>query len=165
MKSCFFLILFSISLTCGAQTYYIVRHAEKVVPAENQVMNLTDPPLNRLGLDRARTLRDSLADKHIGYIFSTNYDRTRSTALPLSELSGVEIKTYAGMPDQAFIDQLKSYDKNVLIVGHSNTVDDIVNALVGEKVLSDLADSEYNNLYVITKTEGKYILEKRKFGK
>jgi broad specificity phosphatase PhoE len=126
-----------------------------VVPAENQVMNLTDPPLNRAGLDRAKVLRDSLADKHIGYIFSTNYDRTKSTALPLSELTGVEIKTYAGMPDQAFMDQLKSADKNVLIVGHSNTVDDIVNALVGEKVLNDLGDSEYNNLFVVTKTDGK----------
>lgn len=165
MKLTFFLILFSISLTCGAQTYYIVRHAEKVVPAENQVMNLTDPPLNRAGLDRAKVLRDSLADKHIGYIFSTNYERTRSTALPLSEMSGIEITTYSGSADPAFIDQLKSSDKNVLIVGHSNTVDDIVNALVGEKVLKDLDDSEYNNLYVITKTEGKYILEKRKYGR
>jgi len=165
MKFGIFLILFAISLTSSAQTYYIVRHAEKVVQAENQLMNLSDPPLNREGIERAKVLKDSLADKHIGYIYSTNTERTKSTAAPLSVANGLDIKIYGPVPDQRFIDHLKTLDKNVLIIGHSNTVDDIVNGLIGDKVLNDLADSEYNNLFIVTKTDGKYVLKTVKFGK
>ena len=48
----------------------------------------------------------------------------------------------------------------MLIVGHSNTVDDVVNKLCGEiKVPADLPDSEYDNLYLVIK-KGKKMKEK-----
>jgi hypothetical protein len=54
---------------------------------------------------------------------------------------------------------------NTLIVGHSNTVDDIVNKLCGEiKVPIDLPDSEYDNLYLIRKKGKKMKFENKTFG-
>jgi hypothetical protein len=49
-------------------------------------------------------------------------------------------------------------------VGHSNTVDDIVNALTGEKSIpGDLQDSEYDNLFVVTYKGKKATFERLKF--
>jgi hypothetical protein len=51
---------------------------------------------------------------------------------------------------------MKAIKKNVLIVGHSNTVDDIVNGIGGSKyVPGDLADSAYSNLFKIRVTGSK----------
>jgi hypothetical protein len=50
-------------------------------------------------------------------------------------------------------------------VGHSNTVDDIVNKLCGEiKVPADLPDTEYDNLYIITKKGNRYKFENKTYG-
>jgi len=127
-------------------------------------MSATDPPLSEAGVQRAQDLLGVLKNESIGYIFSTNTIRTRTTAEPLSKQSGVEIRTYGPRPDSLFIKVLKALDKNVLIVGHSNTVDDIVNMLCGEQKLSDLRDSEYDNLFVVTIKDGVASYERRRFG-
>ena len=43
---------------------------------------------------------------------------------------------------------------SILIVGHSNTVDDILNGLKGEKIIQDLPDSQYGDLFIVQKKEG-----------
>ena len=46
--------------------------------------------------------------------------------------------------------KLKKLKKNILVVGHSNTVDDIVNGLCNsKKIAADLQDNEYDNLFVV----------------
>ena len=67
-------------LTSCTRTYYIVRHAEKVVVNGNSSMMSNDPPLTEAGKERAEALKELLKTKKIGYIFSTNTIRTRSTA-------------------------------------------------------------------------------------
>ena len=71
--------------------------------------------------------KEILKTKKIGYIFSTNTIRTRSTAEPVRAYFNLATEAYPPVPDSAFIARLKSLKKNTLIVGHSNTVDDIVN--------------------------------------
>jgi phosphohistidine phosphatase SixA len=62
------------------------------------------------------------------------------------------IETYGPRPDSAFIALLRSKKKNTLVVGHSNTVDDLVNMLCGKKEVSgDLPDTEYNKLFIVKK--------------
>lgn len=155
MKLILLLLLSFVSLTIKSQTYYIVRHAEK--QSSSAGMTSTDnPPLTDAGLQRARVLKDFLKDKKIGYIFSTNTLRTISTVKPLSELTGIKISMYQ-KPDRMFIDTLLSLQKNTLIVGHSNTVDDIVNKLCeAEHIHGDLPDSQYDNLYIVT-VKGKMV--------
>ena len=162
-RSFLFLSLF-ISLTACSQTYYIVRHAEKAVPDAGNTMMANDPPLSDIGKARADALLQTLKNEKIEYIFSTNTIRTRTTAEPLSKHLNVAIQTYGPRPDSAFIQQLKALKKDALIVGHSNTVDDIVNMLCNEqKIPGDLQDSEYDNLFIVTIKNGTAKFERKKY--
>jgi broad specificity phosphatase PhoE len=162
----FFLIAFS---SCSSVKYYIVRHAEKETASVGTVMSTPDdPPLSAAGRVRAIDLREALKNKGIQYIFSTNTIRTIATAQPLEELhEGTKTETYNTRDSlDQFINRVRGIQKgNVLIVGHSNTVDDIVNKLVGEiKVPKDLPDSEYDNLYIVTKKGNRYRFENKTYG-
>ena len=161
--SILFFLIVSIVLTSHAQTYYVVRHAEKMAIDSASMMN-SDPPLSNTGKDRAKALKEALKKKDIRYIFSTNTIRTRATAEPLSESKHIPIQTYGPKPDTAFIRQLKSLKGNVLVVGHSNTVDDIVNGLCGKLLLNDLPDAAYDNLFIVTNNNGQYELKQEKYG-
>ena len=144
------LFVFALILTSCSHTYYIVRHAEKAVPSAGTTMSTPDdPPLSEAGTKRAEALKEALKDKQVKNIYSTNTKRTRLTAEPLSASSGLTIQTYGPRPDSLFINKLKMLSTNTLIVGHSNTVDDVVNGLLNQNKLTDLADSEYDNLFVV----------------
>ena len=95
-------------------------------------------------------------------VYSTNTIRTKSTVQPTADYFHLLVKIYGPRPDSAFIAELKKYKANVLVVGHSNTVDDIVNGLTGENKLKDLDDSEYNRLFVVRMRGKKVFFEERK---
>ena len=163
---CLVVIFFS---SCGSVKYYIVRHAEKETASAGITMSTpNDPPLSAAGRVRAIQLKEALKDKGIMYIFSTNTIRTISTAQPLNELKGsTSIELYNTKDSLDFlIQKLKGIKKgNSLIVGHSNTVDDIVNKLCGAtKIPKDLPDSEYDNLYVVTKKGNRMKFENKTYG-
>ncbi len=153
-----FLTIFCLVILCSScsrATYYIVRHAEKATSTPGMS---SDVPLSEAGEQRAKKLNELLKDQNIGHIFSTQTIRTTSTAKPLSEAMNVPIQIYNPRDTtNAFISQLKAMNKkNVLVVGHSNTVDDIVNKLMGKQILSDLPDSAYNNLFIVKRVGKKY---------
>lgn len=141
-------------------TYYVVRHAEK----ESSTMT-SDVALSQAGKQRAEALKDVLRSEGIKYIYSTNYIRTKTTAQPLADAINVPVQTY-NPNDTAFITTIKNLGKgNVLIVGHSNTVDDLVNKLMGTKeIAGDLQDSEYGDLFVVKRKGTIYFFEKKRFG-
>lgn len=125
-----------------------------------------DPPLTTAGSERAEALSDIMKTKKIGYIFSTNTTRTKLTAEPTRAYFNLATELYAPVPDSAFITTLKSLKKNALIVGHSNTVDDIINKLCGSiKISADLKDADYDNLFIVKKKGKKMSFVNRKYGK
>lgn len=149
------LVLFS----CKTTSYYIVRHAEKETSTMTGDVSLSDG-----GKQRAQALKDMLRKENIKHIFSTNYIRTKSTAQPLADAIHIPIEIY-DPKDQQFISKLKSLKGNSLIVGHSNTVDDLVNELAGKKEINgDLPDSEYGDLFIVKKRGKKLTFEKKHFG-
>lgn len=154
--------------SCSPVKYFVVRHAEKATPSDGTVMNTpNDPPLSSAGKVRAIELGEILKSEKVMNIYSTNTIRTISTARPLGELRGIPIELYNTRDSLDFLVQkLKAIKKgNSLIVGHSNTVDDIVNKLCGEiKVAKDLPDSEYDNLYLVTKKGKKMKFENKTYG-
>ena len=156
--------LFLVIIACTpAREIYVVRHAEKAAATDTTVkMNANDPVLSEAGKVRAFVLRDELSGKHISHIYSTNTIRTISTAEPLSRRTGVIIEKYASRDSLA--DQIRIQKGNVLVVGHSNTIDDIVNRLTGKTDLTDLKDFEYDNMYLIRQRGKKMQLEKKKYG-
>ncbi|MDP4262336.1 MAG: phosphoglycerate mutase family protein [Bacteroidota bacterium] len=158
----FFIVLslFLLVFSSCSHTYYIVRHAEKEAQATNMS---SDVSLTNQGKQRAEALKEILKNKKIAYIFSTNTIRTQSTAQPTADYFHLAIETYGPRPDSAFISLLKSKKKNVLVVGHSNTVDDIVNMLCNEKrIATDLNDDEYDNLFVVKYKGGKIFFSNKK---
>ncbi len=161
------LLLLTIVFAACSHSYYVVRHAEKEGTSNSTMMMTSpnDPSLSDKGKKRAEALKEELKHKHIRYIFSTNTNRTLSTAAPISKATGIKPIIYEQTPDAAFINKLLLLKKNVLVIGHSNTIDDIVNGLCKNiKVSSDLQDSEYNNLFIVTYKGKKIKFRKRKYG-
>jgi broad specificity phosphatase PhoE len=153
----------SVLLVSCSQTFYVVRHAEKANPAQAHMMS-TDVPLTDTGRLRAEKLKELLRNKKIGLVYSTNTIRTRTTAEPTANHFLLSINYYGPRPDSAFIRLLKSKRQNTLVVGHSNTVDDIVNMLCGViKIPADLNDPDYDNLFVIKRRGRKFIFRNDKF--
>jgi broad specificity phosphatase PhoE len=157
-------MLVSVILFSCSHTYYIVRHAEKAAPVPGSMMG-NDVPLSAKGEQRAEELKNILHGKKIGYIFSTNFNRTRSTAKPLSDATGIPVQLYGSDTLPGFISMLKTLKKNTLVVGHSNTIDDIANGLCNAvKVNGDFPDSAYGNLLVVRYRGKKIFFEHRYYG-
>ena len=144
----------SFTLSFSQTTIFLVRHAEKVDSSR-------DPDLSLDGKARAVRLMELLQDANVKAVYSTDYIRTRETARPLAEKRNLSVETYRPF-DEAMVTGLKSSQAgNVLVVGHSNTIPDLVNKLIGETRYEQLADTEYSKLFVVTIDEDKvshYIL-------
>ena len=164
MKLLLFFAVFTTLLMSCARTVYVVRHAEKALPKDSLPnMSATDPPLSEAGQVRAFVLRDELSKKHIKAIYSTNTIRTFYTADPLSKATNIKIQAYSNI--DSLVSLIKSRKGNILVVGHSNTVDDIVNKLCGKtKIAGDIKDNEYDNLFIVKIKGKKKIFERRKYG-
>jgi 2,3-bisphosphoglycerate-dependent phosphoglycerate mutase len=141
------IIILIFALTSCQSTFYVIRHAEKID-------NSANPPLSKLGKERANDLKKKLANKGVSVIYSTNFLRTKNTAQPLADAQGISSQMYAASPADSmriFIEKLKQIKgKKVLVVGHSNTTKYVVNGLFERDTLrSDIADNDFDNLYVV----------------
>jgi broad specificity phosphatase PhoE len=163
-KFSLFLLLSAILVASCSRNIYIVRHAEKAMMSDSlPAMSATDPPLSEPGRVRALVLRDELKNQHIKHIYSTNTIRTFTTAEPLSKVIGIPIVVYKN--EDSLVNLILMEKGNALIVGHSNTVDDIVNKLVGEKkIAADLKDPEYDNLFIVKIKGKKKTFIQKKYG-
>jgi broad specificity phosphatase PhoE len=150
-----------------SHSYYIVRHAEKQAITRTANAANDDPALSEAGKVRALVLRDELKKKDVRYIYATKTARAVETATPLSKATGIAIQPYSTRDSlNGFIRKLKNTTKgNVLIVGHSNTVDDIVNQFCGTvKIPGDLSESSYDNIFIITVRGKKINFKAHKYG-
>jgi len=149
--------------SCRTTSYYIVRHGEKAAASGAQMSS--DVPLSAAGEERAQALKERLQNARVDHVFSTNTQRTRNTAQPLATARGLSIQTYDAR-DTGFVSRIKFISRgNVLIVGHSNTVDDLVNRFLGQSELADLPDTAFGDLFIITRKGKKYRFRREHFGK
>ncbi len=130
--------------SCSSHTLYLVRHAEKATTPAN------DPPLTEIGRKRALDLRDTLRDKAIEYLYSTDTRRTQATAQPLAEALGLEINSYKPDTSWQVARRLVRLRGNALVVGHSNTLLPLLNQLPVTHPKKTIPDDEYDNLFVVT---------------
>jgi broad specificity phosphatase PhoE len=109
-------------------------------------MSKEDPPLSAAGQQRALTLSRILADVPVKVIFVTNKQRTQQTAKPLAD----RLKLQPQVIDEsaALAIAIKKQDGVVVVVGHSNTIPDVI-ALLGGPTF-EIKDPEYDNLFVLT---------------
>lgn len=118
---------------------YVTRHAEKAPEGK-------DPALTAHGQARARTLAALLAKTGIGAVYSTATTRTKQTAQPLAARLGVPVQTYEAAAPQAMIANIKAAPAPTLVVGHSNTIGDLVRQMGGAPG-TPIGDDEYDRLY------------------
>ncbi len=149
--------------TSGAQispqsvTFVVVRHAEKALD------DAEDPSLNEAGRSRAERLAQVMARTPPAAIYATQFRRTQQTAQPSGIAFGLPVLRYqAQQPAADLARQLReTHDKGVvLVVGHSNTVPDIVTALSGETV-PQMPESEYGVLYRVHIGPGDHVVLER----
>ncbi|KAA9339720.1 histidine phosphatase family protein [Hymenobacter busanensis] len=128
---------------------YLVRHGEK-----DTALDPKDPPLTAAGAQRALALRDSLQRRPVTAIFSTDTKRTRATVQPLAEAKKLDVQTYDAKPVglAALAKQIRTLPrgKAVVVVGHSNTVLETIEALGAPRPVPSIADSEFNYLFEVT---------------
>ena len=132
----------------GLTRVYIVRHAEK-----DPTPGLADPPLTPAGQLRALELRDSLRHSTmLAAIFSTNTTRTRTTAQPLADRLKLPVQPYDARQLAALAARVRREyrGRTVLIVGHSNTILETVEAFGAARPLPRIGDRDYDYLLKVT---------------
>ena len=146
------LVLSLAASAAAQQTVFVVRHAERadgtVVDANPRMSPAIDPPLSVAGHERAKRLAAMLRSADIKQIWTTEFVRTQQTATPTAEALGLTIGPIPSRDLDALILRVTSARANVLVVGHSNTVPDVLKRL-GIKDAITIADSEYDNLFIV----------------
>lgn len=136
-------------------TFILLRHADKALePA-------ADPVLTAAGEARALRLANTLgsvagggagAGNPIVAVYASDTRRAQLTAAPLAERLGLETApTPAGKPSAIVRELLRRHrGRTVVVVGHSNTVPELVAALSDGRVSPVIADDEFDSIFVVT---------------
>lgn len=135
----------------GDTMLIVVRHAEKSSDDPK------DPNLSEQGIARANQLAVALKHVNLKAVYTTQYKRTRQTATAAASQHGLSIIVREASKENAtnYVDNLlkeirkKHRGEAVLIVGHSNTVPEIVKHSTGVDV-APIGENEYDRMYVIT---------------
>ena len=130
-------------------TIYLIRHAEKDLNTTN------NPELTTAGIKRAKQWANYFEDKNIAAVYSTNFKRTMATALPAATQINETIINYKPKSLNKKKLLTSHNNKNILIVGHSNTIPFLANKLIGANVYEEIDETIYNHLYKITIKNGK----------
>ena len=143
---------------------YIVRHAEK------NMKDTTDknPPLSKEGNKRVKALQKKLKGVKLAAVFSTNTIRTMSTASPLAKSNKLTVQNYDPKNLKALTDKIKTEyaGKNILVVGHSNTLLPTVQSFGVMTVMAMIPDNVYNLFFTVTiDASGKAEMKQETYGK
>lgn len=130
---------------------FLVRHAERADAGMASAKTPgADPELSDAGRTRAAALSATLKDARISAIFTTEYKRTRETAQPVARTLELTPVTVPSKDSADLVARVKAARGNVLIVGHSNTLPEIIKLLgVSESV--QMSDEDYDSLFVVVR--------------
>jgi phosphohistidine phosphatase SixA len=124
------------------------RHGEKACAPSS------DPSLSQAGRKRANDLANVLRDAMVNTIITTEFRRTYETAIPLTKLFKLEpiVVRAADNPSHAsqVVDAIHLNKGNaVVVIGHSNTIPEIISRLGGPNIES-IPESAYSNLFILS---------------
>jgi len=123
-------------------TVIFTRHAEKADAPANDPM---------------------LADSGVEAIYVTEVQRTQLTAGPLAERVHIKPTVLPAKDTASLVKAIRERKSGVVVVvGHSNTVPDIIAALGGPKF--EIQDSQYDNLFVLMVEPSKSSLLRLHYG-
>jgi broad specificity phosphatase PhoE len=128
-------------------TFILVRHAEK-----DLTQSTNDPDLSAEGKARAAKLAEVLKQTDVTAIYSTPYKRTQQTVALLATEKSLSVQGYKAKNEDVDAMLTQHAGGTVVIAGHSNTVPQFVNYLLGEEKYKILDDGDYGNLIVVSVT-------------
>jgi broad specificity phosphatase PhoE len=124
----------------AADTVYVIRHLQKESGA--------DPALTAEGKAGATALAHLLADKGIKAIYATQTRRAMETGAPLAAKLGIAVTPYDPSNPAALAKVAAGVKGAILVVGHSNTVPQLVASFGGAEPAA-IADDEFGTLYIV----------------
>jgi phosphohistidine phosphatase SixA len=137
-------------------TVYLVRHAERADEPRQ------DPPLTERGTARSQELARMLANANIKAIFTSQFLRTKQTAEPLAKQANVPVTSISlsvnpsntrMISEQSTAEVAKKIleraGESVLVVGHSNSIPDVIKALGGD-ISPAIDEKKHDDLFVVT---------------
>jgi broad specificity phosphatase PhoE len=137
--------------SANTTTVVLIRHAEK------QVNAISDAPLSPAGEVRANRLAQMFGDAstfgRIGNIYVTDTRRTQQTAAGVAQrlaLTPKVVEARTSSADLASQVLRENRGGRALVVGHSNTVPEIVAALADRDDVPPIGDEEFDTLYVVS---------------
>jgi broad specificity phosphatase PhoE len=147
-----FLLLFvSVSMASAQPVVVIVRHAEKAANGGK------DPDLSLAGRARADALARILKDSDISAIFTSEFKRTQETAAPTVTSVHVAPTVVAAKDTAALVTKLHQLNGNALVVGHGDTIPNIIKALGINSPIS-IPDEDYSELLIVTLSDKPQLL-------
>ena len=139
-----------------ATTVILARHAEKMdAPRE-------DPPLAEMGVARAQKLASLLAGAGVKAIYTSQFLRTKLTAEPLAKQLGVAVtpiplqvkpsspREVSEQSIRQIVDKIMEHPGDTaLVIGHSNSVPDVIRMLGGDTV-PIIDEKKFDDLFIVT---------------
>jgi broad specificity phosphatase PhoE len=147
-------LLLAPSLASAQQLVIVVRHAERADGGAMSATKQTDPLLSGEGEARAKRLATMLRESGIAAIYATEYKRTQDTAKPIAERLGLKVQSHKAQDTAGLVAMLKAAHAKdvVLVVGHSNSMPDVIKALGGPAI--KIPDDEYDTIYFLVPATG-----------
>jgi len=133
-------------LSLWSSTVIIVRHADPVNSG-------SDPGLSSAGITRANLLAHMLQDEVLSAVFVTQFRRSTETGTQVATAAGLALTPYVATDTPALITAIRTNygNKTVLVVAHSNTVDDIAAGL-GVPGVGELGPTQFDRIFVVART-------------
>lgn len=122
-------------------TVFVMRHLH--TPAGER-----DPDLTWEGRRQAELLASWFREERPAVVYVSHFRRTRQTAAPLAARLGLTPIVYDPADTPALVAQVRGQRRPVLVVGHSNTVGDIIEQLGGSRP-PPLAHEDFGDIWRI----------------
>ena len=142
LASILLIYLLLVAAADAAPLIFVVRHAEKVTTGGD------NPDLSVAGQKRADALARILKDSQITAVFVTEFKRTQETAAPTARAAHLSPIVLPANDVPALVAKLRVLNGNALVVGHGNTIPDLMKAL-GITTPISIPDDDYTEIFVV----------------
>ncbi len=122
---------------------YFIRHADKESDGSD------NPHLSEKGVQRATYWGKFFQYIRFDDIYTTDFHRNIETASLVSKDKGVKIHHYSPLSFDIIEHVEQNRGKTMLIIGHSNTIPDLINRLVTDVQYDPMSHKNYNLIYKV----------------
>lgn len=134
--------LFLVTYANATPIVFIVRHAEKASTGGK------DPDLSVQGQKRADALAHILKDSQVTSVFVTEFKRTQETAAPTARAAHVSPTVIPANDIGTLVEKLRASNGNALVVGHGNTIPDLLKGL-GIATPVNIPEDDYSEIFAV----------------